>query len=68
MTEIAQEQTIVGYKMASELKDLNRIKNRLSNKKGEQRANLAMKEAILEETNKDDQNEQGKFSFSQNYL
>ena len=68
MTEIAQEQTIVGDKMASELKNLNRIKNHLSNKKGEQRANLAMKEAILEETNKDDQNEQGKFSFSQNYL
>ena len=53
--------------MASELEDLNRIKNRLSNKKGEQRANLAMKEAIIEETKKDDQNEKGKFSFCQNY-
>ena len=54
--------------MASELKDLNLIKNRLSVREGEQRANLALKEAIIEENREDDQSEQGKFSFNQSDL
>ena len=51
--------------MASELKDLNLIKNRLSVREGEQRSNLALKEAIIEETKEDDQSVQGKFTSGQ---
>ena len=58
------EQEIIGRKMASEIKELKVIQNRLTVQEGELRAELATKEAILEDMKKDGDREQGKFTLN----